>query len=113
MSDHHFTEAQIEGILDLILEDDEDPDGCWTWLGRTDKDGYGRYGKELAHRAVWRILVGPIPEGEEGDHLCYNRLCVRPTPEPTDECAHVELTDHLENIRRRDEAARARERGER
>lgn len=108
MPDHGFTDAQVEGILDLFMEDPDDPDGCWTWLGRIDDDGYGRYGPHLAHRAVYQIMVGPIPDGHDLDHNCVNRLCVRPM-----DGEHTEPVTHEENIRRRDEAARARERGER
>jgi len=32
-----------------------------------------------AHRAVYEILVGPIPEGLEIDHTCRNRACVNPS----------------------------------
>lgn len=96
-----------DNILDLFMEDPEDDDGCWTWLSRVDKDGYGRHGKHLAHRAVYEILVGPIPPGHDLDHECYNRLCCRPGD------GHAVPVTHEENIRRRDEAAASRKRGER
>lgn len=37
-------------------------------------------------------MVGPIPEGMQIDHLCLNRLCVRPS--------HLELVTPAENTRR-------------
>lgn len=90
------SERTIENVLNMFLEDPDDPDdGCWTWLGREDKDGYGRHGKQLAHRYVWTILKGPIEADMDIDHTCNNRLCVRPD--------HLEITTHQENIRRRDE----------
>jgi hypothetical protein len=38
------------------------------------------------------LLVGPIPEGMEIDHLCRNRGCVNPE--------HLEPVTRQENIRR-------------
>jgi len=55
---------------------------CWEWEGSLTPDGYGRHWIDrkgpLAHRWVWEHLVGPIPEGYEIDHLCFNRKCVNP-----------------------------------
>jgi len=47
-----------------------------------------------AHRAVYQLLVGPIPLGLQIDHLCRNRVCVNP--------AHLEAVTQRENIRRSD-----------
>lgn len=56
--------------------------GCWPWLGRRDKDGYGRFwvnGKhEGAHRFAYAIAVGNIPPGLVVRHTCDHRWCVRP-----------------------------------
>lgn len=60
--------------------------GCWVWQGEPTENGYGQYtvggGAErktyLAHRYVYELLVGPIPEGLDLDHLCRVRLCVNP-----------------------------------
>lgn len=58
---------------------------CWLWLGRVDKDGYGRLnifinGKRvvLAHRASYLLHKGDIPELNDIDHTCFNRICVNP-----------------------------------
>lgn len=61
-------------------------DGCWEWSAARNQYGYGLIGRGrrgegsvLAHRAVYELLVGPIPEGLTLDHLCRNRCCVRPS----------------------------------
>jgi hypothetical protein len=68
---------------------------CWPWTAAK-TNGYGivQYQGRLqrAHRVVRTILVGPIPEGLEPDHLCRNRWCVNPD--------HAEPVTTLENIRR-------------
>ena len=38
------------------------------------------------------MVVGPIPDGCELDHLCRNRACCNPD--------HLEPVTHLENVRR-------------
>lgn len=75
-------------------------DGCWLWTGATNGRGYGRIGSEggrsgrmiYAHRVMYELFVGPIPEGLELDHLCRNPSCIRPD--------HLEPVTHLENVRR-------------
>lgn len=56
---------------------------CWVWtgpqMGGQLGNRYGAFGNQYAHRYVYELLVGPIPEGFEVDHLCRRRLCVRPT----------------------------------
>lgn len=53
--------------------------GCVLWLGAT-TSGYGRVHWKgrfgLAHRIVYEMRVGPIPEGLVIDHLCRERSCV-------------------------------------
>jgi hypothetical protein len=68
---------------------------CWEWTGRRPGD-YGTVwtgsGYLAAHRAVWMLLVGPIPDGLELDHLCKNTPCVNPD--------HLEPVSHRVNVRR-------------
>jgi hypothetical protein len=80
-------------------------DGHWLWTGWANDDGYpyvrhdGR--DQPAHRVVYTLLVGPIPEGLELDHLCVTPMCVWPV--------HLEPVTHAENqlrIRGRQKACR-------
>lgn len=56
--------------------------GCWDWVGTKRVDGYGciyRGRRKVgAHRVVFEMLRGPIPNGLTLDHLCRNRGCVNP-----------------------------------
>jgi len=76
-------------------------DTCWLWTGHIVL-GYGRLliGSRTdksrraipAHRFAYELLIGPIPEGAELDHLCRNRCCVNPS--------HLEPVTRKENILR-------------
>lgn len=56
--------------------------GCWIWTGAIHASGYGQVkwnGKStVAHRVVYSLLVGDIPDGLVLDHLCSVKLCVNP-----------------------------------
>jgi hypothetical protein len=73
------------------------PDGeCWIWTGHLSKAGYGslRYkGKRKpAHRMIYEVLIGEVPDGLELDHLCRRPACVNPK--------HMEPVTHRENMLR-------------
>lgn len=73
-----------------------DENGCWIWRGASVGGGYGTIRRQgqthRAHRFVYELLVGPIPEGLVIDHLCRNRACVNPK--------HLEPVTFKENILR-------------
>lgn len=64
---------------------------CWLWLGQQGWGGYGQFRVEghrmAAHRFAYIERYGSIPEALDLDHLCRNRVCVKP--------------DHLEAVTRK------------
>ena len=88
MSERKRTVPKIRNGRDwsLTLSDSriqpEPNSGCWLWVGPLDRKGYGAAkidGQSTgAYRAVWRTLVGPIPDGMYLDHTCMVRSCVNP-----------------------------------
>jgi hypothetical protein len=90
------TKAPLERFMALVEKRD---DGCWMWRGHIDKKsgrGSWRMPEDShatpAHRAAYRMFVGPIPKGLQLDHLCCVPSCVNP--------AHLEPVTPLENVRR-------------
>jgi hypothetical protein len=57
-------------------------DGCWRWDAGFTPEGYGKFWLDgrtrLAHRLIYELERGPIPDGLVIDHLCRNRGCVNP-----------------------------------
>jgi len=74
---------------------------CWNWVGTKYYNGYGdfsiRLNRFLAHRFVYELLVGKIPDGLTIDHLCKNTLCVNPN--------HLDVVPIKENLRRGNSAS--------
>lgn len=58
--------------------------GCWEWALTLNRDGYGsiRWSRDegmfLAHRAMYILCFGEIPEGMVVRHSCDNPCCVNP-----------------------------------
>lgn len=102
----------MDGLLDLPVElaarITPGSDGCWDWDRGYPDNGTGplRAGQVLAagqlvyaYRAVFELLIGPVPPGLEVDHRCRRPICVNP--------AHLEPVTHAENMRRMGEAVRS------
>jgi hypothetical protein len=79
---------------------------CWPWLADKHGPGYGKFKvggrRVLAHRFAYELVVGPIPEGFEIDHVrargCIQTDCVNP--------AHLEaVTPRVNNHRSTSPAA--------
>lgn len=89
-----------------------DAEKCWPWMAKSRTSGYGvialggRHEKKiLAHRAMWEMVNGPIPDGAgyHGTivmHTCDNRLCCNP--------AHLRLGTQRDNVRDMDTKGRRR-----
>lgn len=85
------------------------PTGCWLWLGKTDKDGYGCLGlpplgdpnrDPRVHRAAYKIYVGPIPENLIVCHSCDVPRCFNPE--------HLFLGTQADNVADRVRKGRSR-----
>ena len=84
-------------LVERLLSKINKTDGCWEWTAARSSNGYGLLDDDdgktrRAHRLMFELFIGPIGAGLELDHLCRNRLCVRPD--------HLEPVTHKENMRR-------------
>lgn len=95
------TRDPLERFLERCAPPDEN--GCIRWLGAHMGAGYGKFSigrrQGPAHRFAWELLVGPIPDGHEVDHVakrgCKHYDCVA--------IAHLEPVTGAENRRRQAE----------
>ena len=71
-------------------------------IGELDRDGYRRLHlnrqRIRAHRFVWMLCNGEIPDGMLVLHSCDNPPCINP--------AHLRLGTNIENVRDRTERGR-------
>lgn len=97
-------------LLDRLESRIEKTSDCWIWKGKVDKTGYGSFGlrdngvsrTRSAHKIVYEVLVGEIPQGFQLDHSCHDpeicfgfcphRLCVNPS--------HLEIVTPKQNVLR-------------
>lgn len=87
--------TRYERVMSLVSP--EPNTGCWLWMGAEaggcgPGERYGYYGHGPAHRVVYEMVKGPIPDGLQLDHLCRCRMCVNPD--------HLEPVTRAENVRR-------------
>lgn len=88
----------LERVLQRIEVDPET--GCWLWPGAVTSNGYGKIGMGSrsdgtrrtvsTHVLTYTMMIGPVPEGMELDHLCRVRNCCFP--------GHLEPVTHHENV---------------
>lgn len=80
--------------LSELFEVPDDLDDCWIWLGRSNL-GYGVFyfdGEECkAHRLMYELSYGSIPERFDVHHKCCVKLCVNPS--------HLEALSRASHIR--------------
>ena len=103
----HLNPRTVIPMAERFWRKVEITEACWNWTGSISGHRYASIcdanGKmQLAHRVVYEMLIGPIPEGLELDHLCRNTHCVNPD--------HLEPVTHQENVRRGLAAATVRAR---
>lgn len=85
---------------------------CWLWDGPHSGDGRGGGYPRVSldghtaavHIVMWTNEFGFIPGRKQLDHLCRERMCVRPS--------HMEMVTHKENQRRRDAAKQEKSNGD-
>jgi hypothetical protein len=106
-----FTLVLVHGfpLQRLMARTEPGPNGCLLYTGTISQHGYGQLSvngvRTLAHRAIYELTVGPIPDGMFLDHTCHNvddtcsggsscqhRRCVN--------IAHLEPVSGAENTRR-------------
>ncbi len=79
-----------------------DREECWEWVGTRPSGAYGHFSIKAkavkAHRWVYELCCGPIPEGMVIRHKCDNPSCVNPL--------HLTVGTHQDNINDRQERRR-------
>ncbi|GAI16321.1 unnamed protein product [marine sediment metagenome] len=70
-----MTEEDLNRLWSKVVKGPGEND-CWGWTDVLSKDGYAylgvdgrKGGKLLVHRLLYELMIGPIPEGKELDHL--------------------------------------------
>jgi hypothetical protein len=81
-------------VYRLLDNVDMNLNGCWLWVGRRNKSGYGEMKvanrKEYTHRVAFEMFNGPIPDGKEIHHTCTRKGCLQPD--------HLVAVSHRENL---------------
>lgn len=103
-------QAQMPWPANLLGRLEVQSNGCVHFTGQIDRKGYGVASdgngrKKRAHRLMYELMVGPIPDGRPLDHRCHNedpdcpggvtclhRRCLNP--------GHLEPSTTKENLRR-------------
>ena len=88
---------KVNSLVDIfkyIKVPKNSPGSCWNWTGGLRGYGYGAFRiknkTHQAHRLLYQIMFGEIPENKELHHLCENTKCVKPF--------HLKPVTHRENV---------------
>lgn len=84
---------------------------CWPWIAHVAPTGYAGFWlgrkfkphKVSAHRLMFSLQYGPIPDGLQACHKCDNRRCVNP--------GHIFLGTHKDNADDRERKGRGNHKG--
>lgn len=90
--------TRVTSIFERLEKYQIKGDGCWSWSGAKDGNGYGilsnRKGRgfspEKAYRVSYELFKGVIPEGLCVRHSCDNPECTNPD--------HLEVGTHKDNM---------------
>lgn len=84
-------------LFERMLSKIDKTETCWEWTGAKHPLGYGqiKVAKTIkyAHRVMYELLIGEIPEGHFLDHVCHVPSCVNP--------AHLEPVTNKQNLENR------------
>lgn len=75
----------VDDVWNFIDTRNGDTSVCWPWIGalsgkQRDRGYISIDGqKQLAHRVVYELVNGPIPDGLVIRHMCNNGTCCNPT----------------------------------
>jgi len=90
---NQFTKLTVEDVVahynrPIVVNEN----GCWLWLGATDKNGYARYGgHHLVYGGTFRMAGFICDNGNELCHTCPHKNCVNPY--------HLYAGTHRQNMR--------------
>jgi len=74
--------ADISQHADRFWAKTQKGEGCWLWMARIGRRGYGNFSVRGhfhgAHRVAYALAVGPIADGLHVCHRCDNPPCVNP-----------------------------------
>lgn len=98
-----WVEKEYNRIMKHVVVQPE----CWDWTA-TFSNGYPRFrfmGRmQMAHRVLYALVKGPIPEGMVVRHTCDNSRCINPE--------HLVLGTQRENMADRERRGRNGNMGE-
>ncbi len=95
--------SRIFSKIQISTENFYQGDACWEWLGCIPKSGYAQVFFQhplikrtpetyLAHKMMYELFVGIVPDGHKVAHLCSTRYCVNPSHLICDTSANLNKT---------------------